>query len=62
MAAQWKAVCDTFWSTKFWLPDGFTWADLKSKDSDVYLPQVEDINVSVAVGLLMLVVRYLYER
>ncbi|XP_046568275.1 ceramide synthase 2-like [Haliotis rubra] len=62
MAAQWKTLCDTFWSTQFWLPDGYTWSDIQSKDNDVYLPQVADINMSLAVGLLMLVVRYLYER
>ncbi|XP_048756985.1 ceramide synthase 5-like [Ostrea edulis] len=54
---------EMIWSEKFWFPEGVTWEDLKNVDPKVYFPQIEDIGfLSIFVGLLLLIARFLTER
>ncbi|KAL3831740.1 hypothetical protein ACJMK2_023454 [Sinanodonta woodiana] len=57
------ALVSWFWSEKFWFPHGLSWEDLKNHDqSDIRLPQLNDMHWSIVVGVVFLVIRYLYEK
>ena len=53
---------DLLWNELFWFPEGVTWEDL-SNDPNVYIPQIEDIGLlSIFIGLVLLIIRFLSER
>ncbi|XP_005094083.1 ceramide synthase 2 [Aplysia californica] len=61
MANLWGRFYDSIWNEKFWLGDDATWDDFVSDDPSVYYPKISHMNWSIAVGVLLLLVRHLYE-
>ncbi|XP_057306965.1 ceramide synthase 6-like [Hydractinia symbiolongicarpus] len=56
-----QAFSDWFWNYKFWLPQGFTWDDLKSSNG-ITRPQLSDLYIVPALTVALLVIRYFFER
>ncbi|XP_065053147.1 ceramide synthase 6-like isoform X2 [Rhopilema esculentum] len=54
-------LLDVIWSESFWLPKGRTWDDLKSTDT-ITKPQADDLYIVPPLAILLLVVRFLFER
>ncbi|XP_025094502.1 ceramide synthase 2-like [Pomacea canaliculata] len=50
------------WNEKWWLGDDAKWDDFLSSDPNIYYPRVKDMNWSLAVGVGLLAVRYVYEN
>ncbi|KAL4222130.1 Ceramide synthase 2 [Mactra antiquata] len=50
------------WNEKFWFPNGTGWKDLENVDKSVYLPQYQDMLWSIPFGLVLLLIRYIFER
>lgn len=50
------------WNEKWWLGDDAKWDDFLSSDPNIYYPRVKDMNWSLAVGVGLLAVRYVYEK
>lgn len=57
-------VSDLVWNEKFWLPGNVTWADLQRNDSDnaTFLPQPRDMLIPFPIGILLLILRFVFER
>ena len=49
------------WSESFWLPQGKTWNDLKSTET-LKKPQAEDLYIVPPLAIILLVIRFLFER
>jgi len=52
---------DWFWNSDFWLPHGFTWEDIKSKDG-YNRPQLSDLYIIPFLTIALLIVRYIFEN
>uniref|UniRef100_A0A674K6H8 Homeobox domain-containing protein n=1 Tax=Terrapene triunguis TaxID=2587831 RepID=A0A674K6H8_9SAUR len=50
-----------FWWHEYWFPPGFTWEDMKESDSISY-PKPRDLLHIVPYALLLVGVRYLFQR
>jgi hypothetical protein len=48
------------WSEHFWLPENVTWTDFQS-NSTLRYPQFHELRYTIAVGAVLLVVRFLVE-
>ncbi|CAG2201557.1 CERS5_6 [Mytilus edulis] len=55
-------MASTFWSEWFWLPEGVTWDDLKSEESDKYQPQVKDLRLVLYLAIFVFLIRKILER
>lgn len=56
-------VYDWFWSETFWFPEGKSWKDLQNDvDKNIYLPRAIDLHWALPIGLVLLFVRYAFER
>lgn len=55
-------MASTFWSEWFWLPEGVTWDDLKSEESDKYQPQVKDLSIVLYLAIFVFLIRKILER
>jgi hypothetical protein len=62
MAAMLEEIYSYLWNEKWWLGDDAKWEDFIPKDPSVYYPRVPDMNWSILVGLVLLVLRYFYEK
>ena len=51
-----------FWSERFWLPENVTWADYRRTDDGIFIPDVHDLLMVVPIALLLLVMRFVWER
>ncbi|XP_020833850.1 ceramide synthase 4-like [Phascolarctos cinereus] len=51
----------SFWKTEYWLPPGYTWADLEDSDGITY-PHPKDLLAAIPLTFVLLVVRYGTER
>lgn len=59
----WERLNSVFWSEWFWLPSNTTWSSLKNKPgSGVYYPENKDLLVTVALALVLYLIRQLYEK
>eukprot|EP00794_Sanderia_malayensis_P003171 gene3171-3641_t len=56
-----EPISSLLWKEDFWLPAGFTWEDLKSSEA-VRRPQIDELYIVLPVAILLLVVRFLFER
>ena len=56
-----SCIADWFWSEKFWLPPNVTWADLE-RDDTTFLPKPTDMFIPFPIGVILLLLRYLFER
>lgn len=55
-------IYNSFWSTSFWFPPGKSWKDLENAPGSViYIPQAKDLNWSIAIGALLMIIRYIFE-
>ena len=61
-AAMCEHVYNSFWSERFWLGEEFKWRDLTSGDPDIYYPQVSHLNWSIVVGVVLVLLRYLWDK
>lgn len=52
---------ECFWSERLWLPVGLTWADLADREGRVYA-RASHLYVTVPYALVLLLIRYLFER
>ncbi|XP_074834130.1 ceramide synthase 4 [Carettochelys insculpta] len=55
------SVNEWFWWHEHWLPPGLTWEDMQESE-DVRYPQPQDLLLSLPCTLLLVIVRYLFER
>uniref|UniRef100_A0A8C3RUI2 TLC domain-containing protein n=1 Tax=Chelydra serpentina TaxID=8475 RepID=A0A8C3RUI2_CHESE len=49
------------WWHEYWLPPGITWEDMKESE-DIHYPQPQDLLLSIPCALLLIIIRYLFER
>ena len=56
-----STILATFWCESFWLPQGKTWDDLKPTDT-IKKPVTEDLYIVPPLAIVLLVVRFLFER
>ncbi|XP_007489540.1 ceramide synthase 4-like isoform X1 [Monodelphis domestica] len=52
---------ESFWKAEYWLPPGYTWADLEDSD-DITYPHPKDLLAVVPLTFVLLVIRYGSER
>ncbi|XP_051828425.1 ceramide synthase 4-like [Antechinus flavipes] len=52
---------ESFWKDEYWLPSGYTWADLEDSD-DITYPHPKDLLAVIPTTLVLLVIRYVSER
>uniref|UniRef100_A0A1L8DUL0 Protein transporter n=2 Tax=Nyssomyia neivai TaxID=330878 RepID=A0A1L8DUL0_9DIPT len=58
-----RVVCDTFWSTKVWLPPNTTWADIApGARPDVTYADYRHLMYGIPLALVVLSIRYTLER
>ncbi|XP_028907925.1 ceramide synthase 4 [Ornithorhynchus anatinus] len=50
-----------FWKDEYWFPPGYSWADMKETDEIKY-PQPQDLLMALPVAMVMVAVRYTFER
>ncbi|XP_052812131.1 ceramide synthase 2-like [Mya arenaria] len=59
---------DILWDDKIWFPENSTgtmygWKDLQNQPgSDVYFPELRDLNLSILLGAVLILVRFIFER
>lgn len=54
-------VSELVWNERFWLPANVTWLDLQ-RDNTTFLPQPRDMFMPFPIGILLLLLRFLFER
>ncbi|XP_074140091.1 ceramide synthase 4-like [Sminthopsis crassicaudata] len=52
---------ESFWKDEYWLPSGYTWADLEDSD-DIKYPHPKDLLAVIPTTFVLLVIRYISER
>uniref|UniRef100_A0A8B9VU04 TLC domain-containing protein n=1 Tax=Anas zonorhyncha TaxID=75864 RepID=A0A8B9VU04_9AVES len=52
---------EEFWHHKYWLPPGATWEDMKDS-ADVRYPKPQDLLLCIPGALILIIVRYIFER
>uniref|UniRef100_G3VFK9 Homeobox domain-containing protein n=1 Tax=Sarcophilus harrisii TaxID=9305 RepID=G3VFK9_SARHA len=52
---------ESFWKDEYWLPSGYTWADLEDSDGITY-PHPKDLLAVIPTTFVLLVIRYVSER
>uniref|UniRef100_A0A5F8GPR7 Homeobox domain-containing protein n=1 Tax=Monodelphis domestica TaxID=13616 RepID=A0A5F8GPR7_MONDO len=52
---------ESFWKDEYWLPPGYTWADLEDSDGITY-PHPKDLLAVIPLTFLLIVIRYVFER
>uniref|UniRef100_A0A8B9T9N2 TLC domain-containing protein n=1 Tax=Anas platyrhynchos TaxID=8839 RepID=A0A8B9T9N2_ANAPL len=56
-----RALNEWLWQHEFWLPPGITWEDMKESE-DIHYPQPRDLLLSIPFALILVVIRYIFER
>ncbi|XP_027699952.1 ceramide synthase 4-like [Vombatus ursinus] len=51
----------SFWKAEYWLPPGYTWADLEDSDGIIY-PHPKDLLAAIPLTFILIVIRYGTER
>ncbi|NXM65225.1 CERS4 synthase, partial [Serilophus lunatus] len=54
-------LLERFWHHEYWLPAGATWEDLKDSEG-IHYPQPQDLLLCIPGTLLLISIRYLFER
>lgn len=63
MATYYRTIMDTFWSEHIWLPPNTTWADIAPGSSkEINHPDPSHLLYPLPMALVMLVLRYLFEK
>ncbi|XP_043834258.1 ceramide synthase 4-like [Dromiciops gliroides] len=52
---------ESFWKDEYWMPPGYTWADLEDSDGITY-PHPKDLLAVIPLTFVLIVVRYASER
>ncbi|XP_027699867.1 ceramide synthase 4-like [Vombatus ursinus] len=52
---------ESFWKTEYWIPSGYTWADLEDSDGIIY-PHPKDLLAAIPLTFVLMVIRYGAER
>ncbi|XP_074056517.1 LOW QUALITY PROTEIN: ceramide synthase 4-like [Macrotis lagotis] len=52
---------ELFWKAEYWIPPGYTWADLEDSDGIKY-PHPKDLLAAIPLTFVLLVIRYGIER
>lgn len=58
------SLYDTIWDETFWFPSNRShgWKDLVNKPgSNIYLPEIKDLNWALVLGVVLIGIRYLIE-
>lgn len=61
MATFWQRVNNLIWYEKYWLGEDAKWEDFISTDPNVYYPNIKHMNWSIVGGVLLVLLRYIYE-
>uniref|UniRef100_A0A8C6ZKB3 Ceramide synthase 4 n=1 Tax=Nothoprocta perdicaria TaxID=30464 RepID=A0A8C6ZKB3_NOTPE len=56
-----RSLNQWLWRHEFWLPPGITWEDMKESE-DIHYPQPHDLLLSIPFALILIVIRYFFER
>ncbi|XP_020833859.1 ceramide synthase 4-like [Phascolarctos cinereus] len=56
-----ETLYESFWNTEYWLPSGYTWADLEDSDGITY-PHPKDLLAAIPLTFVLIVIRYGTER
>lgn len=56
-----EKINDWFWNDYVWLPENFTWADIKDTRTVNYA-QFSDLYFAFIVAVALLVIRYILEQ
>ncbi|XP_075632511.1 ceramide synthase 4 isoform X7 [Balearica regulorum gibbericeps] len=56
-----RSLYEWLWQHEFWLPPGITWEDMQESE-DVRYPQPRDLLLSIPFALILVVIRYAFER
>ncbi|XP_068955584.1 ceramide synthase 4-like isoform X2 [Petaurus breviceps papuanus] len=51
----------SFWKAEYWLPPGYTWADLEDSDGITY-PHPRDLLAAIPLTFVLIIIRYGIER
>ncbi|XP_043833813.1 ceramide synthase 4-like [Dromiciops gliroides] len=52
---------ESFWNSEYWIPTGYTWADLEDSDGITY-PHPKDLLAAIPLTFVLIVIRYSTER
>ncbi|XP_043833786.1 ceramide synthase 4-like [Dromiciops gliroides] len=52
---------ESFWKSEYWIPPGYTWADLEDSDGITY-PHPKDLLAAIPLTFVLIVIRYATER
>ncbi|XP_066061679.1 ceramide synthase 4-like isoform X1 [Chamaea fasciata] len=56
-----RSLYEWLWQHEFWLPPGITWEDMQESEDTRY-PQPRDLLLSIPFALILVVIRYAFER
>ncbi|GFS10316.1 ceramide synthase 2 [Elysia marginata] len=62
MADVLQTAYDFFWSESFWLPNNYSWIQLKNKDDGIYRAQFRDLHVAIYLAVIISAIRIFFER
>ncbi|XP_044541309.1 ceramide synthase 4-like [Gracilinanus agilis] len=54
-------LSESFWKAEYWLPPGYTWADLEDADGIIY-PHPKDLLATIPLTFVLTIIRYVFER
>ncbi|XP_068918932.1 ceramide synthase 4-like [Petaurus breviceps papuanus] len=55
------SLYNRFWNEEYWMPSGFSWADLEDSDGVTY-PHSKDLWVAFPLTFVLILIRYCFER
>ncbi|GFO24525.1 ceramide synthase 2 [Plakobranchus ocellatus] len=57
-----EASYNFFWAESFWLPNNYSWTELKNKDDGLYRAQFRDLSVAIYLSVIISIIRIFFER
>ena len=55
-------ISSIIWNDDFWLPEGYTWKDFEMTPGGVKHPQFFDLYYVPVLALVLVAIRYIFER
>lgn len=57
-----QTIHDFIWAESFWLPNKYSWTELKNKEDGIYHAQFRDLHVAIYLAVLISAIRIFFER
>ncbi|RUS87933.1 hypothetical protein EGW08_004288 [Elysia chlorotica] len=62
MADVMETAYNFFWAESFWLPNNYSWVQLRNTDDGIYRAQFRDLSVAVYLAVAISLLRIFFER